>query len=631
MRKWKNKSGYSLVELIVAFAIIMIVFAVIVPQFRAIRNSWAGTEAKGEIIQNGRILAEHIARSLAAAAQIIAVSPDSDPHGFIMFQDNDGNQIRYMLAGGYVVFGPVGSEQQLAGPVERFQISCYSLKDFDNPTTDANVIRLVQIETDFANDALGSDKTFSSEVFIQTNKQSASGQSVIDIMVKSGKPDTAFDYTAGDHGCNAVLDIDNWQNPSVIHGLLCFKNIVGDEADQVPQGAEVTVAKLRLWYVNHNGNANVYLYRMTVPWDETSTWNSIGGGLRPGVNCEDANIVKFGNSVPKEIEIDVTNIVRDWVSGGYPNYGFGIINSSNNNIQFAASENTADINHSPKLKISYLPPAVAMQTLVYCYSGDGIIDCYNSSDGPYDPNTALHNATVTVNTTGTNRIYLYNNSRLYGDAYIGPGGNVSKGIVTGGGAQITGDRSTLAEPVALPVPTPPTGVGPYLGNLTLTGSSLLINSDKYYNNVYLNNSYLEIDGNIRMRINGYLYVYNNSSIRIRPGSTLDLYVGGSYCYVYRGQLNAHYDKQPADLRIYMFGNRRWFYILYNPSEVYALLDNPRGYVYNYLGQFYGRMRGYYLYDYGGIHIDLDCNFPGYSPGGPQHWLFSVQNDGQILP
>ena len=36
-----------------------------------------------------------------------------------------------MLSGGYVVFGAVGSEEQLAGPVSRFQISCYSLRPFD--------------------------------------------------------------------------------------------------------------------------------------------------------------------------------------------------------------------------------------------------------------------------------------------------------------------------------------------------------------------------------------------------------------------------------------------------------------------------------------------------------------------
>ena len=173
MRKRKNRYGLTLVELIIAFAIIVLVFAAIVPQFRAIRNSWASTEAGAAIIQNGRVLAEHITRNLAAAKQIVSVSPSGSINGFIIFKDNNDIQKRYMFSGGYVVFGEVGSEAQLAGPVDRFQISCWDVNDFSNPTTDGNNIRLVRVETDFPNaDALGTDKTFSSEVFVQANAQS---------------------------------------------------------------------------------------------------------------------------------------------------------------------------------------------------------------------------------------------------------------------------------------------------------------------------------------------------------------------------------------------------------------------------------------------------------------------------
>jgi len=348
--------GFSLVEMMVAFAIIVIIFAAVVPQFRAIRNSWASAEAGAVIIQNGRVLAEHITRNLAAAKRIVAVSIAANPSGFITFNDNNGIQKHYMLAGGYVVFGTVGSEEQLAGPVDGFQISCYSLSDFKNATTDVNSIRLVQFETEFTNaDVRGTDKTFSSEVFIQANAQE---QSVIDIMVKSGQSNTVFDYVAGDNGCNAVIEVDNWDNPSVVHGLLCFKDIIGDANGQVPLGTAITQAKIKLWYVNHNGNKDVYFYRMTRSWDETSTWNSIGGGVLPGTNCGAASVVtaNLGNSVPTTVEIDVTDIVQGWISGDYANYGFGIINSSNNNLQFAAAENTTGSgDHTPILEVTYQP------------------------------------------------------------------------------------------------------------------------------------------------------------------------------------------------------------------------------------------------------------------------------------
>ena len=362
MRKRKNRYGLTLVELIIAFAIIVLVFAAIVPQFRAIRNSWASTEAKSEIIQNGRVLAEHITRNLAAAKQIVSFTSSS-----ITFWDNNDIQKRYKLSdfdsGKYVVFGAVDSEEQLAGPVSSFQISCYSIAPNVTLTTDCNIIRLVQVDTNFPNDdALGTDKTFSSEVFIQTNVPKE--QSVIDVFVKSGEPDTAFDYAAGAYGCDAVIEVDNWQNPSVIHGLLCFKDIVGNEANQVPPGQEITQAKLKLWYVNHNNNNAVYFYRMWVPWTETSTWNSIGGGVIPGTNCDPdpcrVEAYLGGNgSVQTTVEIDVTDIVWSWINGE-ENYGFGIRNSSNNNIQFAAAENTTGTGaHTPILEVTYhLPPDV---------------------------------------------------------------------------------------------------------------------------------------------------------------------------------------------------------------------------------------------------------------------------------
>ncbi len=168
---WSNKrKGVTLVELLVAFTLIVIIFAAIVPQFKVIRDSWAVAEAGAAIIQNGRVLSEHITRNISAAKRIVSVSPDSQTSGFITFQDNNDVTKRYMLSGGYVAYGVVGSEEQLAGPVSRFQISCYKIYPTVGKTTDANEIRLVEVETDFTNsDALGTDKTFKSQAFIQTN------------------------------------------------------------------------------------------------------------------------------------------------------------------------------------------------------------------------------------------------------------------------------------------------------------------------------------------------------------------------------------------------------------------------------------------------------------------------------
>jgi len=170
MRIERHNKGFSLVELIIAMAIMVIIMAAIMPQFRAIQNSWASSEASANMIQNGRVLEEHIIRNLSAAKEITSVSPSGTITGFIIFKDAADIQKRYMVSGGYVVFGALGSEEQLAGPVSRFKISCYSLDDFNTATIDANTIRLVEIETDFTNsNPLGTDRTFISSVYLRTN------------------------------------------------------------------------------------------------------------------------------------------------------------------------------------------------------------------------------------------------------------------------------------------------------------------------------------------------------------------------------------------------------------------------------------------------------------------------------
>jgi len=173
MRIGKNNKGLSLTELVIAMSIMVIIMAAIMPQFRAIRNSWASSEASANMIQNGRVLEEHICRNLSAARNIVSVSDSNVNSGFITFEDNLGNTKRYMVSGGYVVFGNLGSEEQLAGPVDRFQISCYSLDDVDTPITEVNEIRFVEIETDFPNsNPLGTDRTFIASAYLRTNSAS---------------------------------------------------------------------------------------------------------------------------------------------------------------------------------------------------------------------------------------------------------------------------------------------------------------------------------------------------------------------------------------------------------------------------------------------------------------------------
>lgn len=91
-------TAVTLVELLVALAIMGVIFAAIVPQFRLILHSWESKRGDAEAIQNGRVLTDHLNRNLSKAVLITAVSGPSETNGYIEFKDNDADTLRYDIA-----------------------------------------------------------------------------------------------------------------------------------------------------------------------------------------------------------------------------------------------------------------------------------------------------------------------------------------------------------------------------------------------------------------------------------------------------------------------------------------------------------------------------------------------------
>ncbi len=171
-KKMNNADGakaLTLVEMVIAMAVMAVVFTAMVPVLAGVRNHWDTWQANGEIVQNARVLADHLHRTLASAARITDVSPPWQDHGFVEFTVRDGTVCRYDLGpNGYVRFGPTGEAGELAGPVRRFCLACYDGEDFTTATVEASSIRFVTVETTFANPArLGRDKTFATRVYIR--------------------------------------------------------------------------------------------------------------------------------------------------------------------------------------------------------------------------------------------------------------------------------------------------------------------------------------------------------------------------------------------------------------------------------------------------------------------------------
>jgi hypothetical protein len=145
-----DRRGTTLVELTVAVAILATVMAAIVPLLVGIRNSmdsrWAGLER----VQNARVLNEQLCRCLAGAQRIVAVGDRRCDDGHIEFEAADGRVYRCALgAGGWVEYGPVGSMQPLAGPVEYLRFACTDGREVVHSMSDPNDACLVTWEAGF--------------------------------------------------------------------------------------------------------------------------------------------------------------------------------------------------------------------------------------------------------------------------------------------------------------------------------------------------------------------------------------------------------------------------------------------------------------------------------------------------
>jgi type II secretory pathway pseudopilin PulG len=230
-RTYTGRTAMTVMEMIMALAIIGFVFAALLPQFRLINNSWDSKQGNAEVLQNGRVLMDHISRNLSEAASIIAVSDPCETDGYIEFEDNDGNSLRYEIdAGNYVEFGPVGNLSDLAGPVSSLQFTCYDDNDFSTNITDGNYIRLVNVQTVLPNSAaLGQDKTFTTSIYLRTGQGSScdsnlvgwwkldetSGTIATDSSGNSNdgtlvNMDPATDWISGQVG--GALDFDGWND-----------------------------------------------------------------------------------------------------------------------------------------------------------------------------------------------------------------------------------------------------------------------------------------------------------------------------------------------------------------------------------------------------------------------------------
>ena len=174
--------------------------------------------------------------------------------------------------------------------------------------------------------------------------------STVDTEIRFSAPDSA----AG--GALAVVnaDLSDGTPAGAVHSLLRFDNLIGGGPNQIPAGAQINSAQLRIYTDDQTTVAGVIrLARMNVTWSEASTWNSMVNGIDQtnGVEAGTVDALIDGSQDNSLDTLNVTAAVQAWANGA-PNYGWVFLPSATDGWRWATSENgTAD--NRPRLLVDY--------------------------------------------------------------------------------------------------------------------------------------------------------------------------------------------------------------------------------------------------------------------------------------
>lgn len=204
-----------------------------------------------------------------------------------------------------------------------------------------------------------------------------------DTWIDEDDPDTSFGEQdtrwSDDDTANSIFSDSRGQS------LIRFDDVFseGIETGRVPAGSTIRSATLVLDVAadidNPFANPRFFVHPVLVPWQETSTWNSMGGGLSVGSDIGPAigdflgDNVRDGDTMRR---VDITSLAQAW-SNGQSNWGIAIlpeiIAGNDEGIEIWTSESGNPLLR-PRLEVVFdLPPAPPTPDL----NGDGIV---NSAD-----------------------------------------------------------------------------------------------------------------------------------------------------------------------------------------------------------------------------------------------------------
>ncbi len=173
------------------------------------------------------------------------------------------------------------------------------------------------------------------DTYLQANSPNATAGTSPEVQIDQNPPATPPTFVA----------------PS--HGLLRFDNVFGAGANQIPAGATITSATLKLFTTNVS-IGSFTIHRASVGWGETSTWNTFGGdGVTLGSDALTSPTQTLAPGALGLLSIDVTADVQTW-SLGASNFGWALLTTSTDGWDFTSS-NGATISERPMLSVNFVP------------------------------------------------------------------------------------------------------------------------------------------------------------------------------------------------------------------------------------------------------------------------------------
>ena len=175
-----------------------------------------------------------------------------------------------------------------------------------------------------------------------------------DTEVRQGAPTTSY-------GNTTTINADLNNGSGVAQGLIQFDNIFGYGPGQIPPGSTINSATLTVQvFDTSNSGTQIALHRMLTGWDESTTWNSLTGGVSSdGVEATVAPdaTVDAANQTGARVFTGLKDALQAW-SNGEANHGWAILTNSTNGWDFYSSEYGV-VGQRPSLTIDYTPANAA--------------------------------------------------------------------------------------------------------------------------------------------------------------------------------------------------------------------------------------------------------------------------------